>query len=52
MKREGFNKMIKDCHDEKIDLILTKSISRFSRNTVDCLKYTRKFKENECCSFL
>ena len=28
----------------KIDLILTKSISRFSRNTVDCLKYTRELK--------
>lgn len=36
--------MIQDCRDGKIDLILTKSISRFSRNTVDCLKYTRELK--------
>lgn len=43
-KREAFNRMIQDCRDGKIDLILTKSISRFSRNTVDCLKYTRELK--------
>lgn len=36
--------MIADCHDGKIDMIITKSISRFSRNTVDCLKYTRELK--------
>ena len=44
MKREAFNQMIEDCEAGKIDLILTKSISRFSRNTVDCLKYTRQLK--------
>ncbi len=43
-KREGFNRMIEDCKAGKIELILTKSISRFSRNTVDCLKYTRELK--------
>lgn len=43
-KREEFNRMIADCEAGKIDLILTKSISRFSRNTLDCLKYTRKLK--------
>ena len=43
--REGFNKLIDDCKAGKVDLILTKSISRFSRNTVDCLKYTRMLKE-------
>lgn len=43
-KREAFNRMIQDARDGKIDLILTKSISRFSRNTVDCLKYTRELK--------
>jgi DNA invertase Pin-like site-specific DNA recombinase len=43
-KRDEFNHMIADCEAGKIDLILTKSISRFSRNTVDCLKYTRKLK--------
>lgn len=43
-KREAFNRMIQDARDGRIDLILTKSISRFSRNTVDCLKYTRELK--------
>lgn len=43
-KREAFNRMIDDCKAGKIDMILTKSISRFSRNTVDCLKYTRELK--------
>lgn len=44
-KREGFNKMIDSCMAGNIDLILTKSISRFARNTVDCLKYIRMLKE-------
>lgn len=43
-KRDSFNRMIADCNAGKIDMILTKSISRFSRNTVDCLKYTRELK--------
>lgn len=43
-KREAFNRMIDDCKAGKIDMIITKSISRFSRNTVDCLKYTRQLK--------
>lgn len=43
-KRDEFNRMIADCEAGKIDLILTKSISRFSRNTLDCFKYTRKLK--------
>lgn len=43
-KRDAFNRMIEDCCAGKIDMILTKSISRFSRNTVDCLKYTRELK--------
>ena len=43
-KRDAFNRMIEDCRAGKIDMILTKSISRFSRNTVDCLKYTRELK--------
>jgi len=37
--------MIADCRAGKIDMILTKSISRFSRNTVDCLKFTRELKD-------
>lgn len=43
-KRDEFNRMIADCESGKIDMIITKSISRFSRNTLDCLKYTRKLK--------
>lgn len=44
-KREGFNRMIDDCEKGKIDTILTKEVSRFARNTVDTLNYTRKLKE-------
>lgn len=44
-KREGFNRMIDDALDGKIDLILTKSVSRFARNTVDTLTTVRKLKE-------
>ena len=43
-KRDDFMRMIKACKRGKIDLILTKSISRFARNTVDCLHYTRLLK--------
>ncbi|MGN0449901.1 MAG: recombinase family protein [Ruminococcus sp.] len=43
-KRDEFNRMIADCEAGKIDMVITKSISRFSRNTLDCLKYTRKLK--------
>ena len=44
-KRDGFNQMVADALDGKIDLILTKSISRFARNTVDTLTTVRKLKE-------
>ena len=44
-KREGFIKMMKDAVNDKFDLILTKSVSRFARNTVDTLKYVRLLKE-------
>ena len=44
-KREQFNKMIAACKASKIDMIITKSISRFARNTLDCLKYVRLLKE-------
>ena len=44
-KREDFNRMIDDCEAGNIDMIITKSISRFARNTLDCLKYIRKLKE-------
>lgn len=44
-KREQFNLMIKDALDGRIDLIVTKSVSRFARNTVDSLTAVRKLKE-------
>ena len=44
-KRDGFNEMIKDALSGKIDLIITKSVSRFARNTVDSLSTIRKLKE-------
>ena len=43
-KRDDFMRMIKACKKGKINMILTKSISRFSRNTVDCLHYIRLLK--------
>ena len=45
-KREGFNRMIQDALAGKIDLIITKSVSRFARNTVDTLTTIRKLKEH------
>ncbi len=44
-KRTEFNRMIRMCKSKKIDLVITKSISRFARNTVDCLEYVRQLKE-------
>ena len=44
-RRVGFNKMINDALDGKINLIITKSISRFARNTLDTISYVRKLKE-------
>jgi DNA invertase Pin-like site-specific DNA recombinase len=44
-KRNQFNQMIDDAKQGKIDLIVTKSISRFARNTIDCLQYIRELKE-------
>ncbi|MEG2634766.1 MAG: recombinase family protein, partial [Oscillospiraceae bacterium] len=44
-KRDGFNQMIDDALNGKIDLIITKSVSRFARNTVDSLVTVRKLKE-------
>ena len=45
-KRENFMRMIDDACNGKINLILTKSISRFARNTLDTLKYVRMLKAN------
>jgi site-specific DNA recombinase len=44
-KREGFQEMIRKCLNGEIDMILTKSISRFSRNTPDTIKYVRMFRD-------
>jgi len=44
-KREEFNRMIDECMAGSIDMVITKSISRFARNTLDCLKYIRQLKE-------
>ena len=43
-KRPQFKKMIDDCYKGKIDYIITKSVSRFARNTVECLQYVRTLK--------
>lgn len=44
-KREQFNRMIEDCKARKIDMVITKSISRFARNTLDTLTYVRLLKD-------
>lgn len=40
--RDSFNKMIEDCKQGKIDIIITKSVSRFARNIVDCISIVRE----------
>ena len=45
-KRAAFNRMIAACKRGRIDMILTKSLSRFARNTVDCLRIVRMLKAN------
>ena len=44
-KRVEFQRMMEDCREGKIDRIITKSISRFARNTLDCIEYVRELKE-------
>jgi len=44
-KRGEFNRMINECEAGNIDMVITKSISRFARNTLDCLKYIRQLKD-------
>ncbi len=41
-KRENFNRMIEDARDDKFDLVITKEISRFARNTLDSIQFTRQ----------
>ncbi len=43
--REQFKRMIQDCEEGKIDMVITKSVTRFARNTQDCLNYSRKLKD-------
>ena len=44
-KRKEFLQMIRMCRQGKIDMILAKAVSRFARNTVDTLNYTRELRE-------
>ena len=50
-KRDEFNRLIDDCMAGKIDLVVTKSISRFARNTLDCLNYIRQLKDKNITVF-
>ncbi len=45
--RDNFIRMINDCNEGKIDLIVTKSVSRFARNIIDCIGYVRQLKAAE-----
>jgi len=51
LKRENFTKMIEDGKQKRFDLIVTKEVSRFSRDTIDSLLYTRKLLEYDVCVF-
>ena len=44
-KRESFNRMVQDGRDGKFDMIITKEVSRFARNLLDSIKYTRELRE-------
>lgn len=50
-KRPDFMRMINDCLNDEIDMVVTKSISRFARNTVDTLHYVRMLKEKGIAIF-
>lgn len=50
-KRDNFLRMIRDGMNRKFDLILTKSVSRFARNTIDSIKYTDLLKNKGICVF-
>lgn len=51
LKRENFMKMIEDGKRKKFDLIVAKEVSRFSRDTIDSLLYTRKLLEYDVCVY-
>lgn len=44
-KREGFNQLMNDCLAGKVDMVITKSVTRFARNTLDSIKWIRKLKD-------
>ena len=44
-RRNEFNRMLRDCRQGKIDRVITKSVSRFARNTIDCLSSVRMLSE-------
>ncbi|WP_231126144.1 recombinase family protein [Limosilactobacillus reuteri] len=44
-KRDALKKLLTDCHNHQIDLVITKSISRLSRNTTDCLRIVRELQQ-------
>jgi len=44
-RRDDFLRMMKDCEDDKIDMVITKSVTRFARNTVDSIQAIRRLKE-------
>lgn len=50
-KREDFQRLINDCMNGDVDMVITKSISRFARNTLDTLKYVRMLKEKNIAVF-
>lgn len=50
-KREEFNRLIDECMAGNVDMVITKSISRFARNTLDCLKYIRQLKDKNVAVF-
>ncbi len=49
--REDFQRLVNDCMNGEIDLVITKSISRFARNTLDTLRYVRMLKEKNVAVF-
>ena len=51
LKRENFMRMIEDGKQKKFDLLITKEVSRFSRDTIDSLYYTRKLLEYDVCVY-
>ena len=47
LNRPGFQRMMRDALAGKIDMIITKSVSRFARNLIDCISWVRKLKEHD-----